>query len=75
MKRFIAVLPLMRCFALLLLISASAIAAGPATTANDDSCDISLLPARRRFRESDRSRRHHERVAQEIARVVTNRIR
>jgi len=34
-----------RCLALLLLISASAIAAGPATTANDDSCDISLLPA------------------------------
>jgi hypothetical protein len=35
----------MRCFALLLFVSVSALAAGPATTANDDSCDISLLPA------------------------------
>ena len=35
----------MRCFALLLLISASALAATPATTNNDDSCDIALQPA------------------------------
>src|ERR1043166_8235402 len=35
----------MRCFALLLLVSASALAATPATTNNDDSCDIALQPA------------------------------
>ncbi|HEY6141317.1 MAG TPA: hypothetical protein VI670_26475 [Thermoanaerobaculia bacterium] len=35
----------MRCFAVLLFVSASALGAGPATTANDDSCDISLLPS------------------------------
>ncbi|HKS23089.1 MAG TPA: hypothetical protein VJZ76_09855 [Thermoanaerobaculia bacterium] len=36
----------MRCFALLLVaLLATTAAAGPATIANDDSCDISLLPA------------------------------
>jgi len=35
----------MRCFVLLLFVAASALAAGPATINNDDSCDISVLPA------------------------------